>query len=63
MQLGRVRSDCVLQAADWEPVFIENKITTAPRVSNMLTGMQQNGQIIFFDDIRVIAVTAKFCRK
>ncbi|WP_299423316.1 hypothetical protein [uncultured Shimia sp.] len=63
LQLGRLRSDCVLQAADWEPVFIRNKITTASRVSNTLTGMQQNGQIIFFQDKRVIAVTADYCGK
>ncbi|MFY0659296.1 MAG: hypothetical protein JXR15_02300 [Shimia sp.] len=63
LQLGRVRSDCVLQATDWEPVFIENKITTASRVSKTLTGMQQNRQIIFFEDKRVIAVTAEYCVK
>ncbi|WP_170327837.1 hypothetical protein [Ruegeria arenilitoris] len=62
-QLGRVREDCVLQASDWEPVFIENHITSSRRVTNALNGMNQNGQIIYFQDKRVIAVTAAYCQK
>ncbi len=63
LELGRVRSDCVLQAADWEAVFIKNNITTSRRVSNALTGMQQNGQAIYFQDKRVLTIAADYCGK
>lgn len=62
-ELGRVRGDCVLQAADWEAVFIKNNITTSRRVSNALTGMQQNGQAIYFQEKRVLTIAADYCGK
>ncbi|MBY6066890.1 hypothetical protein KUW17_09065 [Leisingera aquaemixtae] len=64
LQLGRVNPPkCVLQASEWEPVFIKNNITTGHRVTNALNGMVQNGQILYFQDKRVIAVTAAYCGK
>ena len=62
LELGRVDpEDCVLEADQWEPVFIRNNITTGKRVSNALNGMQRNKQIIYFQEKRVIAVAADFC--
>lgn len=62
-QLGKVDTDCVLDASQWEPVFVNNNITTGRRVTNTLQGMKDNGQIIYFQDKRVIAVSAKYCNK
>ncbi len=63
LQLGRVKPDCVLSSEVWEPVFIANNITTSRRVSNTLQGMVDNGQIMYFQDKRVIAVGANYCQK
>ena len=60
-ELGRVKSNCVVTAKEWEPVFVRNHITTKRRVANTLNGMIANGQAKYFQDKRVLAITAKYC--
>jgi len=61
-ELGALKSDCVLERADWEAAFIARNITSSRRVSNALNGLNNNGQAIYFQDRGVLAIAAEFCK-
>lgn len=61
--LGSKSTYCTLTPAQWEPVFVEQNVTTSRRVSNTLQSMWRKDQISFDKSTRTVTVLPPFCQR